>query len=84
MYIIDTGLTDCYDERYVAVRNTRTGKMHVDLPTANKIDLVEAGVHPRHITWNGECTRCNPNLYFSARRLGIASGRTFTGIIRRH
>ena len=73
-----------YDERYVAVRNTRTGKMHVGLPTANKIDLVEAGVHPRHITWNGECTRCNPNLYFSARRLGIASGRTFTGIIRRH
>lgn len=72
-----------FKQEYIAVRNTRTGKMHVDLPTANKIALVDAGLLPRHIVWNGECTRCNPNLYFSARRLGIASGRTFTGIIRR-
>ncbi|MBS7393626.1 MAG: laccase domain-containing protein, partial [Muribaculaceae bacterium] len=48
---------------------------------ANRLVLLKAGLKPENITWNGECSRCHPHKYFSARRLGINSGRTFTGIL---
>ncbi len=63
-------------------RNADTGKAHINLQQANAQVLAEAGLDTQNICWNGECSRCNPHAYFSARRLGINSGRTFTGIIR--
>ncbi len=64
-------------------RNFSTGKAHIDLWKANYLTLVEAGIAPENISISGNCTRCNPSHYFSARRIGIKSGRIFTGIIRK-
>lgn len=65
----------------ISRRNAATGKAHIHLQEANRLVLLNAGLKPENITWNGECSRCHPHKYFSARRLGINSGRTFTGIL---
>ena len=45
--------------------------------------LVEAGVDEHSIYVSGICTFNNCADYFSARRLGINSGRIFSGIMLR-
>ncbi|MGM9804359.1 MAG: peptidoglycan editing factor PgeF [Muribaculaceae bacterium] len=72
-----------FDIEQIVHRNAATGKAHIWLQQANLATLVENGVSPSNIAVSNRCTRCNPNTYFSARRLGINSGRTFTCIIRR-
>lgn len=67
----------------VVDRNT-FDKPHVDLPGFVRQQLMSHGVGADRIKGPIGCTRCNPQLYFSARRLGINSGRTFTGIIKRN
>lgn len=64
-------------------RNPSTGKAHINLQEANRQVLVDAGLLPLNITLPTACSRCQSNRYFSARRLGINSGRTFTAIMRR-
>lgn len=58
-----------------------TDKWHIDLPECCHRQLVEAGLHPENIQMSDECTYSNTDKYFSARRLGAASGRIFTGIM---
>ncbi len=67
----------------ICKRNPSTGKAHIHLQEANRLVLLEAGLRSENIVWNGECSRCLHQRYFSARRLGISSGRTFTGVIMR-
>jgi hypothetical protein len=62
----------------------RWGKWHLDLPLLNQLQLEEAGMTATHILQSGICTYDQPERYFSARRLGIHSGRIFTGIIIRN
>jgi copper oxidase (laccase) domain-containing protein len=64
----------------IVVRNTETGKAHIDLRAANRAVLVAAGVPVGNIAMSQHCSRCEHTCFFSARRLGINSGRTFTGI----
>lgn len=68
---------------HVMHRNASTGKAHIDLWKANRQVLLDSGLETANIAISGNCTRCHPSKYFSARRLGIHSGRTFTFIIRR-
>ncbi|MDO4510626.1 MAG: polyphenol oxidase family protein [Bacteroidales bacterium] len=68
----------------ISQRNPATGKAHINLQHANALVLRAAGVAAGNITWNGECSRCKSERYFSARRLGIGSGRTFTGVMLKH
>ena len=56
------------------------GKWHIDLWKANVHQLVEAGVDGINVHVSGICTYANYENYFSARRLGTASGRIFSGI----
>lgn len=58
-------------------------KPHVDLPRYAAQCLAKAGVRYENILHTGECTRCNPVKYFSARAAGIASGRNFSFIALR-
>lgn len=53
---------------------------HVNLPWAIRVSLIEAGLATGNIAMPPACSRCNPATYFSARRLGIDSGRTLTAI----
>lgn len=58
-------------------------KWHIDLPLCNRLQLQAMGLLPEHIYDCGLCTYDHPNEFFSARRLGIGSGRVFTGIVLR-
>lgn len=60
----------------------RRDKWHIDLWEANRLQLVSAGVLPSHIEVTGICTYQHVDRFFSARRLGIMSGRMLTGIIK--
>lgn len=57
-------------------------KPHVNLSAAVVRILVSKGVPRENITDIGECTRCRSDRYFSARALGVASGRNFSFIIK--
>ena len=56
-------------------------KWHIDLPACNRLQLLEAGLQNEQIHTLAVCTYEQHADYFSARRLGINSGRIFTGIM---
>ena len=58
-------------------------KWHIDLPECNRLQLIAAGVLPNAVKVSPVCTFRQSADYFSARRLGINSGRIFTGIVRK-
>lgn len=43
--------------------------------------LIASGLETNNIYQPQACTRCNPDIFFSARALGINSGRIFTAIM---
>ena len=59
----------------------RDEKWHINLPECNRLQLVESGVLSSHIQMTDICTFQACDRFFSARRLGIQSGRIFTGIL---
>ena len=59
----------------------REAKWHIDLPKCNRLQLIAAGIPETHISVANICTVKQSDTFFSARRLGIQSGRIFTGII---
>ena len=58
----------------------RREKWHIDLPECNRLQLIEAGIPSENISVANICTMKQSDTFFSARRLGIQSGRIFTGI----
>ncbi len=56
-------------------------KWHIDLPECNRRQLLSMGLCESHIHDDHLCTYQLSDTYFSARRLGIQSGRIFTGIL---
>lgn len=56
------------------------GKAHLDLWQANVFLLRKCGLVPEHIEVAGICTYRHEQRFFSARRLGIQSGRLLSGI----
>lgn len=58
-------------------------RWHIDLPLCNELQLCETGIRQENIVRSGVCTYDSVADYFSARRLGTASGRICTGIILR-
>ena len=61
--------------------NQRAWKWHIDLPMCNQLQLEQAGMTVREIHQSNICTFDQADQYFSARRLGINSGRIYTGIV---
>ena len=59
----------------------RYSKWHIDLWEANRQQLVSVGVNPDKIEVSGICTYTECEDFFSARRLGINSGRIISGIM---
>ena len=58
-------------------------KWHIDLPLCNRLQLEQLGIRPENIRETGICTYDHADDFFSARRLGINSGRIFKGVILR-
>lgn len=71
---LDAGFHPC-------ILSRQQPKPHIDLWAACAMQLEEAGVNLRHIQFAGIDTYACPDEYFSARRLGIKSGRIFSGIM---
>jgi hypothetical protein len=51
------------------------GSWHLDLPTAARLQLTEAGLPPEALEDTGACTACEPAYYFSHRRDAGRTGR---------
>ena len=68
-------------EKYPATveDGSHTYKWHIDLPLCNKMQLLSTGISEMNIYMSEICTYAQAEDYFSARRLGINSGRIFTG-----
>lgn len=58
-------------------------KWHIDLPECNRLQLLSCGVPAANIQLSGICTYTDSTCFFSARKLGVASGRIFTAIVLR-
>ena len=56
-------------------------KWHINLWEANRWLLMQCGIPNWNIKITGICTHTNHKEWFSARRLGINSGRIFNGIM---
>ena len=54
--------------------------VRLDLPKANRAQLLAAGVHEKNIFSSGLCTACHPSLFFSYRKQGPRSGRLLAAI----
>ena len=57
------------------------GKYYFDLWEANKQLLLAAGVSNENIEILGECSFTKNDKYFSARKEGIDTGRTVSGLM---
>ena len=62
-------------------RHPETGKAHLNLSEINRLQLTDCGVKPENIELSGLCTHTHGDLFFSARRDGIRSGRMVTGVV---
>jgi YfiH family protein len=58
-------------------------KWHIDLPECNRLQLLSCGVPAANIHLSGIDTYTCSARFFSARRLGVASGRIFSAIVLR-
>lgn len=58
----------------------KEGCLYADMISANRDQLLQAGVRPENILDSGICTCCNKN-YFSFRRDGIKAGRMISLIM---
>ena len=54
---------------------------YLDLWKANQQSLIKAGIRVEHIETSGSCTFTEQKRFFSARRLGIKSGRMLSGMM---
>lgn len=63
------------------IHKNSSGKYHLDLWESNRQLLITQGLNPENIHIFGECSFLNDKKYFSARRDGIETGRTVSGIM---
>lgn len=61
--------------------NSKTHKYHLDLWKCIQQSLLELGVPQNQIEIANICTYKNSDKFFSARKLGVQSGRTISGIL---
>lgn len=62
-------------------RENGNGKFLLNLWEANRQILLEAGIQPGNIEIYGACSFRNDDVYYSARRDGIETGRNVSGIM---
>ncbi|MBR6339798.1 MAG: peptidoglycan editing factor PgeF [Alloprevotella sp.] len=69
--------------RYAAREGQQAAKWHISLERAVLFSLQQAGVNSARVSSCHVCTYQDFSRFFSARRLGIQSGRIFTGVMLR-
>lgn len=66
---------------YISEWKPETHKHHIDLWAANRMQLLDFGIPDEQVETSGICTYTKHEEFFSARRLGINSGRLLSGIM---
>ena len=61
----------------------RNGKYYLDLWKANRMQLLNSGIAEENIEVAKICTKCNQNIFFSARASKSTTGRFGAGIMIR-
>lgn len=79
--VYETFATAGFPMARLSYRNPATQKVHLDLPAANLLQLQAFGIPEAQIEQSHICTFSQHEQFFSARRLGIKSGRILTGIM---
>lgn len=79
--VYDTFRTEGFPMEYISVWKPETHKYHIDLWAANRLQLSDFGVPDAQVETAGICTYTRHEDFFSARRLGIKSGRILSGIM---
>lgn len=77
--LIDTFMDAGFDVDKIFIRINN--KIYLNLWKANNDILLENGVDESNIEISGYCTYTGQSIFFSARRLGIKSGRMISGIM---
>lgn len=72
---------DSIARRYMDSQASDMTKWHINLWEANRILLMAHGVEEENIQVVGICTYQNDDLFFSARKMGVNSGRMLTAIM---
>ena len=70
-YEVGSEVADQFVNSAVQIR----GKPHLDLPKANRLQLIEAGVNTSKVWGAGLCTACGADQFYSYRREGTQAGR---------
>ena len=70
-----------FDMPRISIRKEETGKHHIDLWEANRMQILAFGVPSGQVELARICTYIHHDEFFSARRLGIKSGRILSGIM---
>lgn len=84
MYEVKQDVIDNFDKagfNTAEIVEKRNGALFLDLWKANIQSLRKAGVLSENIEVAGICTYTDNELFFSARKLGIKSGRMLSGIM---
>jgi len=84
VYQVGEELYTAFQERNFPVDTifTRNAQgLFLDLWKANEYLLLNSGIHASHIEIAGRCTYTEHDVFFSARRLGIKSGRMLSGVM---
>lgn len=79
--VYDAFSSSGFDMESIAKRQNEQSKWHIDLWEANRQQLINAKINASNIIIAGICTYINHEQFFSARRLGINSGRLLSGIL---
>jgi len=79
--VVDAFRKAGFEMPHILKRNADTGKAHINLWEANRLQLLAEGLSTGNIELAGICTHTHPDEFFSARRLGIKSGRILSGIL---
>lgn len=69
-----------FDVSSASYINQQTNKWHIDLKLIVYNELIRLGVPSKQIETSSLCTYDEPELFFSARRQSIVSGRMLSGI----
>lgn len=79
--VYETFQTEGFDMSAISSWREEKQKYHIDLWEANRIQLRSFGIPAHQIVCADVCTYIHHDEFFSARRLGIQSGRMLSGIM---
>lgn len=79
--VYDAFAQEGFDMSRISAWKAEKQKYHIDLWEANRLQLHAFGVPDAQIECANICTYTQHDIFFSARRLGIKSGRILSGIM---